>query len=190
MSQDAKFRLNIRKNFFLVRLVKHWNWLLREVAESPSLDVFKRHVGAALGVIVCWVYLVRAMSGLADLESIFQCRWFHDSMKFLRTACSQNTSAGIIQNSKHCRYLKVLPYQSLTLTKLSKMLTFHDIWLNVLKYLRQSLFSKWESCCIKGLSNSLLHAISLYVARYDHYLGECRRGGKIWTQNFYTKNTC
>lgn len=53
MSQDAKFRLNIRKNFFLVRLVKHWNWLLREVAESPSLDVFKRHVGAALGVIVC-----------------------------------------------------------------------------------------------------------------------------------------
>ncbi|PKU40586.1 hypothetical protein llap_9116 [Limosa lapponica baueri] len=36
-----KFHLNMRRNFFTLRVVEHWNRPPREVVESPSLETFK-----------------------------------------------------------------------------------------------------------------------------------------------------
>ncbi|KGL99729.1 hypothetical protein N301_03669, partial [Charadrius vociferus] len=50
--EEGRFRLNIRKKFFTLRVVRPWNRLPREVVEAPSLEVFKARLDVALGNLV------------------------------------------------------------------------------------------------------------------------------------------
>ena len=46
--KHRKFRTNVHKNFFMVRVMELWNRLPRRVVESPSLETFKTYLGAYL----------------------------------------------------------------------------------------------------------------------------------------------
>ncbi|KFR10655.1 hypothetical protein N306_07818, partial [Opisthocomus hoazin] len=50
--KEGRFRLDIRKKFFTMRLVRHWNRLPREVVDAPSLEVFKARLDGALSKLV------------------------------------------------------------------------------------------------------------------------------------------
>ena len=50
--KQGRFRLDIRKKFFTMRVVKHWNGLLRGVVEAPSLGTFKTRLDRALSSLI------------------------------------------------------------------------------------------------------------------------------------------
>ncbi|KFQ87434.1 hypothetical protein N337_02700, partial [Phoenicopterus ruber ruber] len=50
--KEGRFRLDIRRKFFTMRVVKHWNRLPREVADAPSLATLKVRLDGALGNLV------------------------------------------------------------------------------------------------------------------------------------------
>ncbi|KFV56987.1 hypothetical protein N341_01070, partial [Tyto alba] len=50
--KEGRFRLDIRKKFFTVGVVRHWHRLPREAADAPSLETFKGRLDGALSNLI------------------------------------------------------------------------------------------------------------------------------------------
>ena len=49
---ESRFRLDICKNYFTVRVARIWNQLPREVVLAPTLGVFKKSLDASLAGVI------------------------------------------------------------------------------------------------------------------------------------------
>ncbi|KFR13649.1 hypothetical protein N306_06354, partial [Opisthocomus hoazin] len=50
--KEGRFRLDIRRKFFTMSVVKHWHWLPREAVDGPSLKLFKARLDEALSNLI------------------------------------------------------------------------------------------------------------------------------------------
>ena len=50
--KEGRFRIDTRKKFFTMRVVKHWNRFPSAVVDVPSLEVFKARLDGALSNLV------------------------------------------------------------------------------------------------------------------------------------------
>ncbi|KAK4805314.1 hypothetical protein QYF61_018061 [Mycteria americana] len=62
--KEGRFRLDVRKTFLTMRMVRHWKRLPREVADAPSLEVFKVRLDGALSNLVWWKVSLPTAGGL------------------------------------------------------------------------------------------------------------------------------
>jgi len=63
--RHRKLQLNLRKNFFPLRVTEPWPRLPREAVESPSLEIFKTSLDKVLCSLL-WVTLLGQGVGLGD----------------------------------------------------------------------------------------------------------------------------
>ena len=50
--EEGRFRLDIKKKSFTVRVVRHWNRLPREAVDAPTLKAFKTRLDGALSNLI------------------------------------------------------------------------------------------------------------------------------------------
>jgi len=79
--REGRFRLDKRKKFFMMRAVKHWPRLPREVVDAPSPETSKASLDGALNLTQVKLSLLTAgRSGWMASEGAFQPKAFHDSV--------------------------------------------------------------------------------------------------------------
>ena len=66
--KEGRFRLDIRKKFFPMRVVRPWPRLPREAVAAPSLAVFKARLDGALSNLVWWKMSLLTAGGLEPGE--------------------------------------------------------------------------------------------------------------------------
>ena len=52
LNWKSRFRPDIRKKFFTVRVVGHWNRLSRDVVDAPPLEAFKARLDGSSSNLV------------------------------------------------------------------------------------------------------------------------------------------
>ena len=50
--KESKFTLAIRRKFFLQRILRYWNKLLRKLVSAPSLEAFRARLDGALSSLI------------------------------------------------------------------------------------------------------------------------------------------
>ena len=98
-----KYRLDIKKKFFTMRVVRRWNRLPRKAVDAPSLEVFKASLDMAWGNLLKWVTTLlmhgRVVGTRGSFKVLSNPKPFQDSMKYgkqaalnllLRTITSNN----------------------------------------------------------------------------------------------------
>ena len=80
--REGRFRLDLRKKFFPMRVVKHWPTLSREAVAALSLTGVKAKLDGALSNLVWWKMSLPTARGLEpdDLQGPFQPLPKYDSM--------------------------------------------------------------------------------------------------------------
>jgi len=62
--KEGRFRLDVRKEFFTMKVVRHWKRLPREAVAAPSLEAFKASLDGALSNLIWWKVSLPMAEGL------------------------------------------------------------------------------------------------------------------------------